>query len=148
MLLLALFVLTGCNTKKNVIEVKFLDIPISEITGTVSFISETVDDIEIEIIAVTASDGAVRIAFNRCERCYKSGKGFIQKDSDLICQQCSMPFNIDKIGIEHGECVPIPIPVKEKLVTENLIKISHNTLKNYTQWFIISEPEQIEQTDQ
>jgi len=140
---------TGCKTKKNVIKEEiFLDIPISTIAETAAFLSVTINDIEMELIAVTASDDTIRIAFNRCERCYKSGKGFIQKGSDLICQQCSMSFNIDKIGIEQGGCVPIPITDEEKIIKEDLIKISHEVLKTYTQWFLITEPEQAEQTDQ
>ena len=146
--LLALFILTGCKTK-NIFgkEEIFFDIPTSGITGTVSFLPVTIDDIEMEIMTVIASDGTIRIAFNRCERCYKSGKGFyLQENNDLICQQCSMLFPIDKIGIEEGGCSPIPIPDKEKIITENLIKISHDVLKTYTRWFSIPEPEQTEQS--
>jgi len=148
LILLALSVLAGCKTKKNVMkDEKFLDILISGISETASFYNVSINEIEMEIIAVTASDNTIRIALNRCERCYKFGKGYIQDGGDLICLQCSMRFNIDKIGIEKGGCAPISIPAEKRIITEDMIKISHEVLKTYIQWFLTPNPEQTEKTD-
>jgi len=130
-----LIVLTGCTTKKIVEEKKFFDISIGEITETPAFFSVLIDGVNIEMMAFTAPDSAVRVALNRCERCYKSGKGFIQENNRMICLQCDMRINIDSIGVISGGCYPIPIPDEERILTENMIKISHDVLSTYTRWF-------------
>jgi len=146
--LFILMIFSGCKTKKIAEEEeKFFDISISEITETPTFFSVTVDNINMEIMAFTAPDGAVRIALNRCERCYKSGKGFIQEDNRIKCLQCNMYINIDVIGIESGGCNPIPIPNEERILTENMVKISHDVLSAYTHWFTGWETEQTEETE-
>jgi len=139
---------TGCKTKKIIEEEeKFFDISINEITEKLTFFSVTIDGINMEIMAFTAPDGTIRLALNRCERCYKSGKGFIQENNKTICQQCDMLINIDSIGIESGGCFPIPIPIEERILTENMIKISHDVLSAYTQWFSPPETEQTENAE-
>jgi len=144
--LFTLIFFTGCKTKKIIEEEKFFDITISEIAETLTFFSAAVDNINVEIMAFTAPDGTIRLALNRCERCYKSGKGFLQERDRVICQQCDMRINMDIIGIESGGCNPIPIPNEERILTENVIKISHEILSTYTQWFSIRETEQTEET--
>ena len=145
--LLILTFLAGCKTKKIAEEEeKFFDIPISEITETLTFFSVKVDDINMEIMAFTAPDGTIRIALNRCERCYKSGNGFFQENNRIICRQCNMQIDTGIVGIESGGCNPIPIPQEERTLTENIIKISHEVLSSYTQWFSIWEAEQTEET--
>ena len=144
-ILFMLIFFTGCKTKKIIEEEeKFFDMSINEITETLTFFSVTVNGINMEIMALNAPDGAVRLALNRCERCYKSGKGFLQEGNELICRQCNMHINIDIAGIESGGCNPIQITEEKRIVTENIIKISHEVLSEYTQWFLIEKTEQTE----
>ena len=128
---------TGCN--KNNITIKpgkFLNIPISEITETVNFIPAIVDEIYMEVITVKASDDSIRIAFNTCERCHRSGKGyFLQEENEVICQQCQMSFSIDSISILSGGCQPIPITQEEITITDKFIRISYDILSANTHWF-------------
>jgi len=146
--LLVLAVLTDCNTRKDVIKDEiFLDIPISGITKTVSYYSATVNDIEIEVIAVLTSDGAILTAFNRCERCHKSGKGFFQENNEVICRQCDMRFNIDKVDFEPNSCSPVPVPDEKKIKTEKLIQIPHGVLSTYAYLFTTWETEQIKKAE-
>ena len=142
-LLLAFCLLTGC--KKNNITIKqgkSLNIAISEITETVKFIPAIVDDVYMEIIAVKASDGSIRTAFNTCERCHSSGKGyFLQEENQVICQQCQMRFLFDTISITPGGCQPIPISDEEKIITDKFISISYDILSAGTHWFTDWKPE-------
>lgn len=77
-----------------------LDIPISEITETVSFYPVMIDETEMEILAVKASDGTVRTAFNTCQMCYSSGNGYyVQNGKYLICQNCGSRFTADEVEV-------------------------------------------------
>ena len=146
--LLVLVVLTDCNTKKDVIKDEiFLDIPISGITKTVSFYNATVNDIEIEVMVVLTSDNAILTAFNRCERCHKSGKGFIQENNEVICRQCDMRFDIDKVNFEPNRCSPVPVPDEKKIKTEKLIQIPYGVLLQYAYLFTTWETEQVKETE-
>ena len=146
--LLVLAVLTDCNTKKDVIKDEiFLDIPIGDITKNISFYTAIINDIEIEVMAVLTSDGGILTVFNRCERCHKSGKGFVQENDEIICRQCNMRFNIDKIDFEPNRCSPVPVPDEKKNKTEKLIKIPHEVLSTYSYLFTTWETEQIEKED-
>ena len=52
-----------------------LVIPVSEITNDPQFYALTVNDTEMQVIAVRAPDGTIRTAFNTCQVCYSSGRG-------------------------------------------------------------------------
>ena len=146
--LLALSILAGCKTKEIAVEEeKFIDIPIRDITETVTFFSEIINDIEMEVMAVLTKDGSILTAFNRCERCHKTGKGFLQEGKEVICRQCNMRFGIDKIGLEQNRCSPVIITDEEKIITEELIQISHKVLSKYTYLFIAWEPEPAEKAE-
>ena len=136
--LLPLCLLEGCS--KNNITVKpgkFLNIPLSEITETVKFIPVIADEIYMEVIAVKASDDSIRTAFNTCERCHKSGRGYyLQEENTVICQQCQMRFPIDSISITPGGCQPIPISDEEITVTGKFIRLPYQVLSDNTLWFI------------
>ena len=43
----------------------------------------------MEIVAVKALDGSIRTAFNTCQVCYNSGRGYYQQEgNELVCQNC------------------------------------------------------------
>jgi len=134
--MLILAIPASCSKDKTIKPTEFLDIPLQEITKTISYYPVIIDDISIEVLAVRTSDGSIRTAFNTCERCYTSGKGYyIQEGSDVICQQCKMRFNIDSMGIEPGGCQPIPITDENRTVTDDLIRISYDVLAANMHWF-------------
>ena len=59
-----------------------LVIPLSQISGTAAFFPVEVDGTAMEVIAVRDSAGKVRTAFNTCQICYGSGRGYspVQRD--------------------------------------------------------------------
>ena len=47
-----------------------------EITATASFYQYRLGTVLMEVLAVRAPDGTVRTAFNTCQVCYSSGRGY------------------------------------------------------------------------
>lgn len=72
MVILSFFTITACGTAKN----KYIDAVLDEegnvvinkddITNVATFINYTTGGVTIQLIAVRASDGTVRVAFNTC----------------------------------------------------------------------------------
>ncbi len=105
-------------------------VPISEITEDASFYSYDELDSKIEVIAVKASDGTVRTAFNTCQVCYSSGRGYyVQKGDQLVCQNCGNTFSMDDVEVTRGGCNPVPIDDEQTKTTNDSIVIPKEFLK-------------------
>ena len=111
--------------------VKDADIIISrkEITETPSFFPAKIDGVDLEVIAVKGSDGIIRTAFNTCQICYSSGKGYYKvEDKRLVCQSCGNHFGMDELGVAKGGCNPVPITDEYRAVDDETITISKDFL--------------------
>lgn len=87
-----------------------LVIPLSGITDRVTFYPATVNGTELEVLAVRTADGMVRTAFNTCQICYDSGRGYYKQVGDfLVCQNCGNRYSMEQIETEQGGCNPVPI---------------------------------------
>lgn len=107
-----------------------LNIPVSEISKTARFYPVEVDGTQMEVIAVKDSEGTIRTAFNTCQICYDSGKGYYEQESDqLVCQNCGNSFTMDQVGITSGGCNPWPILEEDRTLTDNEVQISYEFLK-------------------
>lgn len=108
-----------------------LVIPLSEITETAKFYPVTIDGTNMEVLAVKASDGSIRTAFNTCQSCYTSGKGYYKTEgTDLVCQNCGFHFTADQVGLSTGGCSPWAIMDSDREQTEDAIIISYDFLKS------------------
>ncbi|MDR1299800.1 MAG: DUF2318 domain-containing protein [Oscillospiraceae bacterium] len=106
-----------------------LVIPLSEISETAKFYPVEIDGTQMEVVAVEAPDGTVRTAFNTCQVCYDSGRGYYEQDGDaLVCQNCGNRFAMDRVEIESGGCNPWPIFPEYKTTDAENITISHEFL--------------------
>lgn len=106
-----------------------LVIQTTNITSDASFYPIEVDGTNMEVIAVKDSAGNIRTAFNTCQVCYDSGRGYyVQSGNYLVCQNCGNRFSMDQVGIESGGCNPWPILDKNKTVTADEISISYDFL--------------------
>ncbi|MBQ9662595.1 MAG: DUF2318 domain-containing protein [Oscillospiraceae bacterium] len=106
-----------------------LVIPISEISEEARFYPFTVDGEAMEVLAVKASDGTIRTAFNTCQSCYTSGAGFYRfEEGELVCNNCGFRFSPDQVEVSSGGCNPWPIFEENKTVTEDSILISYDFL--------------------
>jgi uncharacterized membrane protein len=113
-----------------------LSIPLAEISETAKFYPVTIDGTSMEIVAVKAPDGSVRTAFNTCQVCFDSGRGYYEQQGDaLVCQNCGNRFPMDRVEIEAGGCNPWPIFAENKTVDSDSIKISYDFLKKSKEIF-------------
>ena len=91
-------------------EGKSLVIPVSDISSTASFYPVEVEGTRMEVLAVADSEGNIRTAFNTCQICYGSGRGYyVQEGNVLVCQNCGNRFTVDQVEIQSGGCNPWPI---------------------------------------
>jgi uncharacterized membrane protein len=101
-----------------------LVIPVSEVSETAQFYPVRIDGALLEVIAVKAPDGTIRTAFNTCQVCYASGRGFYkQQGTVLVCQNCGNRFRMGQVETRSGGCNPVPIMADNKLVTGTTITI-------------------------
>ena len=101
----------------------------ADVTADASFYPIEVDGTSMEVIAVRDSAGTIRTAFNTCQVCYDSGRGYyIQSGNYLVCQNCGNRFSMDQVGIRSGGCNPWPIFDENKTVTADEISISYDFL--------------------
>lgn len=107
-----------------------LVIPVSEISETAKFYPVDIDGTRLEVVAVEAADGSIRTAFNTCQVCYDSGKGYYKQQGNvLVCQNCGNQFPMDRVEVESGGCNPWPIFDQNKTVTDSSITISYDFLR-------------------
>lgn len=96
----------------------------SELSETVIFYPYKAGGISMEVLAVKADDGTIRTAFNTCQVCYDSGRGYYKQHSDeLVCQNCGNRFKINQIEKLRGGCNPVPILNENKTEDETSIVI-------------------------
>ena len=111
-------------------------IPVSEVNGIPQFYPLEVAGTKMEVIAIKDSAGKVRTAFNTCQSCYASGKGYYEAEGDkLVCQNCGVQFSAEQVGVMAGGCNPVPIFEEDKTVKNGMIYISYDYLKKATGLF-------------
>ncbi|MDR0840099.1 MAG: DUF2318 domain-containing protein [Christensenellaceae bacterium] len=106
-----------------------LVIPISAITTTAAFYPVEIEGTRLEVLAVQAPDGSIRTAFNTCQVCYDSGRGYYKQQGDvLVCQNCGNRFAMGQVEVQSGGCNPVPIFAGNKTVDAETITISKEFL--------------------
>jgi hypothetical protein len=63
----------------------------------------------IEFFVLKSKDGVVRVAFNACDVCYLSKKGYTQDGDYVVCNNCGQRFPANEINDIHGGCNPSPL---------------------------------------
>lgn len=96
-------------------------IPVSDVTQTARHYEYDANGVKVRYFAVKGSDGEVRTAFDACEVCYRSNKGYTQVGNDMRCNNCGLSFNIDALGTKNqGKgCWPGYLP--HKIVGDNVV---------------------------
>ncbi|MDR1616645.1 MAG: DUF2318 domain-containing protein [Syntrophomonadaceae bacterium] len=117
------------NTNSAVAKDSDLVIPVSEISANAKFYPVEINGTRLEVIAVKAPDGTIRTAFNTCQVCYDSGRGYYKQDRNvLVCQNCGNRFRMDQVEVQSGGCNPVPILPENKNVSDETITISNEFL--------------------
>lgn len=102
----------------------------SEISSTAKFYPLKVGSTNLEVLAVKASDGSIRTAFNTCQVCNGSPKAYYKQQGDvLVCQNCGNKFKMDMVEQERGGCNPVPIMKGEKSDDGTNIVISKDVIE-------------------
>ncbi|MDR0758508.1 MAG: DUF2318 domain-containing protein [Treponema sp.] len=118
------------NEVKPVIADRDLVILIAEVTENAVFYPVDIEGTRIEVLAVKAPDGSIRTAFNSCQVCYASGRGYYkQQGTVLVCQNCGNRFRMGQVEVRAGGCNPVPIFKNYKTVTDTAITIPRDLLK-------------------
>ncbi|MDR2144310.1 MAG: DUF2318 domain-containing protein, partial [Treponema sp.] len=108
MLFAAAFVSAQQNVVKPVITDQDLLIPVAEVTENAVFYPVDIEGVRLEVLAVKAPDGSIRTAFNTCQVCYASGRGFYkQQGTVLVCQNCGNRFRMSQVEVRSGGCNPV-----------------------------------------
>lgn len=90
----------------------------NEVKREATFYPIKVGNVEMEVMALKADDGTIRTAFNTCQICFNSGRGYYTQDGEkLICQNCGNRFGLNDVEVVRGGCNPVPIMTPNK--TEN-----------------------------
>ncbi len=123
------------NTIKKVVDSNLV-IQTKSVTDKPSFYPVKIDGTDMEVIAVKASDGTIRTAFNTCQVCNNSGKGYYKVEGNqLVCQNCGNRFGMDDVEVIKGNCNPVPLTKEFKTVNEDTITVSKDILKQATALF-------------
>ena len=65
--------------------------------------------ITIKYCVLKSSDGVIRAAFDACDVCWPSGKGYYQEQDKMVCRNCGKRFASVKINEVKGGCNPAPL---------------------------------------
>lgn len=89
-----------------------ISIPVSKLAdGKARFYKIEDAGKEISFFAVKSSDGTIKTAFDACDACYKSKKGYEQQIDKMNCKNCNQKFAINRLGPNAtGGCNPGYLP--------------------------------------
>ena len=73
----------------------------------------TIDGVRLKYFAVLDDDGKIRTAFDACEVCHESRKGYTQVGDYAKCNNCGQRFSVSGLGTKNadgGGCWPGHLP--------------------------------------
>lgn len=88
---------------------------------------------EISFFAVKGADNSYKTAFDACDACYKSKKGYEQAGDKMNCKNCNQKFAIGRLGPNAtGGCNPGYLPHQQSGAT---ISIKAENIKAGARYF-------------
>ena len=88
-----------------------LTIHAERVTHEPVFIPLQVEGQRMEILAVRAVDGKVRVAFNTCQVCSGAPRAyFVPHEGGVICRNCGNFFPAEQVGGAARGCNPLAVP--------------------------------------
>ena len=64
---------------------------------------------DIRFFLLQSNDGEIRAAFDACDVCYESRKGYSLVGEFVRCNNCGMRFHSSRINVVEGGCNPAPL---------------------------------------
>ncbi len=71
-------------------------------------------DKEVKFFVVKSADGVIRAAFDACDVCFHSKKGYSQDGEFMTCNNCGRKFHSNRINVVQGGCNPAPLTREER----------------------------------
>lgn len=65
--------------------------------------------ITIRYFIIKSADGVIRAAFDACDVCWRSGKGYTQDGDFMVCGNCGRRFASNLVNEVQGGCNPAPL---------------------------------------
>ncbi|MEW6673486.1 MAG: DUF2318 domain-containing protein [Thermodesulfobacteriota bacterium] len=90
---------------------------------------------KIKYFILKSSDGIIRAAFDACDVCYRSGKGYYQEGDYMVCRNCGQKFASLKVNEVKGGCNPSPL---NRSIEGNNVVIRINDILEGNQYFNFS----------
>ena len=88
---------------------------------------------EIVFFAAKSADGSYKVAFDACDACFKSRKGYEQQGDKMNCKNCNQKFAINRLGPNAtGGCNPGYLPSQ---INGNNIVIKVADIQNGARYF-------------
>lgn len=82
----------------------------ADITSDATFLNYDSNGVTVQLLAVRADDGTVRLAYNTCQSCNPSPRAyFVQQDDQFICQNCGNRYSAEDIGLTALGCNPTTV---------------------------------------
>jgi len=77
--------------------------------GKARFFTQKAGGTEIRYFVLKSSDGVLRAAFDACDVCWQSGKGYAQAGDAMVCRNCGLRFASVRVNEVKGGCNPAPL---------------------------------------
>lgn len=65
--------------------------------------------ITVRYFVIKSSDGVIRAAYDACDVCWPSGKGYYQDGDVMVCANCGRRFPSVSVNEVKGGCNPAPL---------------------------------------
>ncbi|MFH1587182.1 MAG: DUF2318 domain-containing protein [Candidatus Diapherotrites archaeon] len=128
----ALVVFAGCASNSSTGQVtattgaggssSTINVPLSSISAQAKWFEYDSSGVKVRFFAVKAGDGSIKTAFDSCDVCYDSKKGYRQEGDNMVCNNCGNRYPISGLGTENrnpGGCWPSFLP--SKVVGDNVV---------------------------
>jgi uncharacterized membrane protein len=111
-----------------------ISVPVAKLSdGKAHFYKFEDNGKEINFLAVKAADGSYKTAFDACDSCYKSKKGYEQQGDQLNCKNCNKKFAINRLGPNvSGGCNPGYLPNQQN---GGIISIKASDVRDGARYF-------------
>jgi uncharacterized membrane protein len=93
---------------------------------------ETAEGITVRYFVLKSSDGVIRAAFDACDVCWRSGRGYVQEGDLMVCVNCGRRFASIHINEVKGGCNPAPL---KRAVVGNELVIQVEDLRSGGRYF-------------
>ncbi|MBI5575185.1 MAG: DUF2318 domain-containing protein, partial [Deltaproteobacteria bacterium] len=81
-------------------------------SGKALFLVQESGGRQVHYFALKSSDGLYRAAFDACDVCFRTNRGYRQEANHMVCNNCGLAFPSAKIGEVKGGCNPAPLARK------------------------------------